>query len=294
MTRHVALLALLIGIGTPVSAQQQDFEKVVIKPTHVNGNVHMLEGMGGNIGVSVGPDGALIVDDQFAPLAEKIRTAVRALNPGVLKFLLNTHFHGDHTGGNPILGREATIVAHANVRNRLSKESRFGDRVTPPMIKEGLPVITFDQSLSLHFNGEEIRLIHAPNAHTDTDAFVYFTTSNVFHMGDTFFSGRFPFIDINGGGSVDGLIKNIGDALNLIAHDTKIIPGHGPLSTKEDLHTYHNMLIETTDYVRGMMAKSMSLEDVKKAGFPEKWKAWGQGFISADRWIETIYQNSKK
>jgi glyoxylase-like metal-dependent hydrolase (beta-lactamase superfamily II) len=287
-------VALFVWLARPAAAQQQNFDAVVIKPYPVNGNIHMLEGAGGNIGVSVGPDGILIVDDQFAPLADKIKTALRGLGAGSLKFVLNTHFHGDHTGGNPIFGREATIVAHANVRKRVSTEQRRGDQIIPPIPREGWPVITFDEAVSVHFNGEEIRLMHMPNSHTDTDAIIFFTASNVVHMGDTFFNGRFPFVDLGSGGTVDGLIRTIGTVLSQIGPDTKIIPGHGPLATKEDLKTYHGMLVETTDYVRGMMVKGMALEEVKKAGFPDRWKDWGSGFISADRWIETIYTSYGK
>src|SRR4051794_3980363 len=180
----IKLLALF-SLTTAAFAQQ-DFSKVEIKAIHVAKNIYMLEGAGGNIGVSVGSDGILIVDDQFAPLAPKIEAALKDLNPGKLKFVLNTHYHGDHTGGNAHFGREAHIIAHTNVRKRLG-----GDRDRK---KPGLPIITFDDSLSIHFNGEEIKLIHVPPAHTDCDSVVYFSSANVIHFGDTFFSGRFPNI----------------------------------------------------------------------------------------------------
>ena len=291
----VSAIGLIFSAFGAASAQQ-NFDNVVIKPIPVAGAVHMLEGSGGNIGASVGEDGILIVDDQFAPLADKIKAALRGLGTGTgnPKYLVNTHFHGDHTGGNPIFGREATIIAQANVRRRLAAEQRSGDRVTPPMVKEGLPVITFDQGLSVFFNGEEIKMIAAPNGHTDTDAFVYFTKSNVIHLGDHFFNGRFPYVDLGSGGSVDGLIRNIGMALSIVGPDTKIIPGHGPLGSKEDLRAYYGMLIETTDLIRGKIAKGMSVDESKKAGFPDKWKQWGSGFISADRYIDTIYQSYAK
>jgi glyoxylase-like metal-dependent hydrolase (beta-lactamase superfamily II) len=290
MRRFMLAGVLLLLFARPAPAQQ-NFDAVVIKPTQVSGNIYMLEGSGGNIGVSTGDDGVLIVDDQYAPLADKIKAALRGLSSGDLKFVLNTHFHGDHTGGNPIFGREATIVAHTNVRKRVSTEQRRGDQTIPPIPREGWPVITFHESVSIHFNGEEIRLSHAPAGHTDTDSFIFFTKSNVLHMGDTFFNGRFPFVDTGSGGTVDGLIRNIGVALSQVGPDTRIIPGHGPLGSKEDLRTYHTMLIETTDAVRGMMAQGKTLDQIKAAGFPEKYKDWGSGFISADRWIETIYNS---
>ena len=212
-----------------LAVAQDDFSKVEIKATKISGNVYMLEGSGGNIGVSVGTDGILIVDDQFAPLAEKIRAALKTLGDGKLKFILNTHWHGDHTGGNAQFGREAPIIAHDNVRKRLSTEQRseLFKQTTPASPKEALPVITFDQSLSVHFNGEEIRVIHFPHGHTDGDSVIFFTTSNVVHLGDDFFAGRFPFVDLESGGSVQGLTKNIADIIPKIPAGAKLIPGHG-------------------------------------------------------------------
>jgi glyoxylase-like metal-dependent hydrolase (beta-lactamase superfamily II) len=225
-------------------------QQVIIKTTKAAGNVYMLEGSGGNIGVSVGADGILIVDDQFAPLAEKISTALKELSAGKLKFVLNTHWHGDHTGGNIVFGKEATIISQDNVRKRLSVESTVRGNKVPPSPKEALPVITFDKSLTVHFNDEEIRAIHYPNGHTDGDSVIFFTKSNVVHLGDDFFVARFPFVDLDSGGSVEGLTKNIGDIIAKLPADVKIIPGHGPLSTLDDLKSYHQMLIKTTDIVR--------------------------------------------
>jgi len=283
--------ACLFLLSVGIAMVQQDFSKVEIKATQVRGNVYMLEGQGGNIGVSAGDDGLLIVDDQFAPLAEKIRAALSKLNSGKLKFVLNTHWHGDHTGGNPIFGKEATIIAHANVRQRLMAEQRRGERVTPPLPKEGWPVITLESSLSLHFNGEEIKVMHFPKGHTDGDCVIFFTKANVVHMGDDFFVGRFPFVDLASGGDVEGLIKNIETVISQLPADVKIIPGHGPISTLDDLKQYHNMLLKTVAAVRSGITAGKSLDDLKKQGFAEEWKSWGSGFISAERWIETIHQN---
>ena len=265
---------------------QQNFDNVQIKSTHVAGNVHMFEGSGGNIGVSSGPDGLLIVDDQFAPLAEKIDAALQKLEAsGPLKFVLNTHWHGDHTGGNAFFGRKASIIAHANVRKRLAGKSD-----TP---KEALPVITQDEGLSVHFNGEEIRMIPLGPGHTDGDSVIHFTKSGVVHMGDQFFNGRFPFIDLGSGGSVEGYMKNVGDVLQKLSDDVKIIPGHGPLATKKDLKAFHDMLVETTGIVRKAIAEGKSLEQVKAAGLPEKYKEWGAGFMNHARYIEIVYNNLK-
>lgn len=289
-----AFAALLLAHGGTPSPQRQDLSKVEIRATHVAGPVHMLEGSGGNIGVSVGPDGILIVDDQFAPLAEKIRAALKTLGEGKLKFVLNTHWHGDHTGGNGEFGREAPILAHTNVRKRLAAGQESGPRPTPPAPKEALPVVTFDDSLSIHFNGEEIRMIHLPRGHTDGDSVIHFTGSNVVHMGDDFFAGGFPFVDLASGGDVEGLAKNVEEVLRRIPADAKVIPGHASLSTVEDLKAYHGMLVETTEVVRRRMAEGKTLDQVRAEGLPEKWASWGTGFISADRWIETVHRSLSK
>ena len=294
MKSIVALLLLLVAPLLVIA--QEDYSKVEIKATKVNGNVYMLEGAGGNIGVSVGPDGILIVDDQFAPLAEKIKAALKTLGDGKLKFILNTHWHGDHTGGNAPLGREAPIIAHDNVRKRLSTEQRieFFKITIPASPNEALPVITFDNSLSVHFNGEEIKAIHFPHGHTDGDSVIFFSKSNVVHMGDDFFSGRFPFVDLDSGGSVQGLAKNIGEIIPKIPAGAKLIPGHGPISTIDDLKAFHRMLLETTDVVRKKMAAKKTLDQIKSEGLPAEWKSWGEGFVKTDQWIQLIYTSLSK
>lgn len=263
-----------------------------IKAIPVRGNVSMLEGSGGNVGVSAGEDGLLIVDSQYAPLSEKIKAALKTLNPGKTRFLLNTHHHGDHTGGNRNFGAEVTIIAHRNVRQRLMTEQKRGERIIPPEPKAAWPVITVDQTLALHFNGEEIKVMHLPNGHTDGDCIVYFTGANVVHMGDDFFVGRFPFVDLNSGGSVDGLIKNIAQVIAQLPADVKIIPGHGAISTLEYLKNYHHMLTTTTELVRAKIKAGKNLNTIQSEGVPDEWKTWGSGFISTERWLETIYQAS--
>ena len=291
MKKLAAFLVCLTALsGAALAQQQRDWSKVEIKSEPVRGNIHMLStNVGGNIGVSVGPDGILIIDDQFLPLADKIRAALANLNPGKLKFILNTHWHGDHTGGNPAFGPEVPIIAHTNVRERLKTGSTA--RNVPPSPKEGWPVITYDQSLSVHFNGEEIKVIHFPKGHTDGDSVIFFTGSNVVHMGDDFFSGRFPFVDLDSGGDVEGLTQNIAALIQKIPADAKIIPGHGPISTLDDLKTYHTMLVETTDAVRQKMKAGKSLDEIKKEGLPEKWKSLAWGFISEERWIEIVHRS---
>ena len=286
----VSFVLFLFAVSVPA---QTDWSKVEIKAQKVAGNIYMLEGAGGNIGVSVGDDGILIVDDQYAPIADKIRAALKGIADKKLRFILNTHWHGDHTGGNVVFGPEAPIIAHDNVRKRMSTEqkSEFFKRTTPAAPKEALPVVTFNQNLTVHFNGEEIRAIHYPHGHTDGDSVIFFTSSNVVHLGDNFFAGRFPFVDLDSGGNVEGLTKNIGEIIEKIPAGAKLIPGHGPLSTIDDLKTYHSMLIKTTDIVRQKIAAGKTLEQVKTEGLPDEWKSWGTGFIKTEMWLELVYRS---
>ena len=298
MKKHISNLALALFIGatgTGVTlmysprAEAQDFSKVEIKVHKVAGNIYMLEGAGGNIGVSLGSDGILIVDDQYAPLADKIKAALKTLGEGKLKFILNTHWHPDHTGGNAPLGPDAPIIAHTNVRKRLAEGMDLPNRKTKPAPKEALPVITFDDSLSVHFNGDEIRVIHTPPGHTDGDSVIYFPAANVVHMGDLFFVDRFPFVDLASGGDVEGYTKNVGDVLAKLPAGAKIIPGHGPLSSAVELDRFHRTLLETTDIVRKKIAAGKTLDQIKSEGLPDQWKTWGTGFIKQDFWLETIF-----
>jgi len=290
-SRIAVLVALAVVAYGKHASGEQDFSNVVIKATHVAGAVHVLEGSGGNVGVSAGPDGILIVDDQFEPLADKIRAALARIKPGKLKFVINTHWHGDHTGGNVVFGPEAPIIAHTNVYKRLATEQQLFGRVIKPLPPEGLPVVTFDDRLSIHFNGEEIKVVHFPRGHTDGDCVVFFTDSNVVHMGDHVFAAAFPFVDLDHGGDVEGLTKNVEEIIMRLPADVKIIPGHGPLSTLGDLKTYRDMLKETTEFVRVGIAAGKSVDELKQAGVPEKWRGWGAGFINEDRWIETVHKS---
>ncbi|NOT59491.1 MAG: MBL fold metallo-hydrolase [Acidobacteria bacterium] len=279
-------ICLLTALALNAFAQQQDFSKVEIKTTKVAGNVYMLEGSGGNIGVSVGNDGVLIVDDQFAPLAEKIRAALEKLTQLRLRFVLNTHHHGDHTGGNEVFGETATIVAHSNVRKRLAANEKLR--------RMALPVITFDQTLSVHFNGEEIQAIHYPNGHTDGDGIIWFKNSNVVHLGDHMMTGVFPFIDSTSGGSLDGWIKNIGAIIERLPADIKIIPGHGRVASLDDLKQLHKAVVDSTAFVRKQLAEGKDTAAIKAIGLPAEFKSWGSGFISSDVWVETVARATKK
>lgn len=278
-------------MNTGAAMGQRDFSKVEIKTTHVAGGVYMLEGSGGNIGVSAGADGLIIVDDQFAPLADKIKAALKKIDKGKLAFVLNTHYHGDHVGGNVAFGRDATIIAHTNVRRRLATEQKLFGRTTPPLPKEGLPVITFDESLAIHFNDEEITALHFPHGHTDGDSVIFFSKSNVIHMADLYFNGMFPFVDLDHGGDVQGVADNVQAVIKLADPNAKIIPGHGPLATVSDMKNYHEMLTDSIDLVTKAMTEGKTLAEIKKGGMPAKWKSWEGGFIPTDKWLETVHRS---
>ena len=286
----LAVIFVCVALA-PAHIKHADNQDVTIKTEKVAGNVYVLFGQGGNIGVSAGKDGIFIIDDQFINLADKIKAALKALGSDTPKFVFNTHWHGDHTGGNPFFGQSSIIIAQENVRKRLLVDStRFG-QTFKAMPEIGLPMITYTESMSIYFNGEEIRAVYMPGGHTDGDTILFFTGSNVVHLGDDFFAGKFPLVDLESKGSVAGLIKNIDTLIKQIPADAKLIPGHGAVSTLNDLKTYHQMLVETTDIVRKQMDAKKSLEEIKKTGFPAKYKDWGTGFINTDTWIETIYKD---
>jgi cyclase len=281
----------LLGTGAgvlPALAQPRDLSKVEVKATPVAGKVSMLVGSGGNIAVSAGEDGLLMVDDQYEELAPKIKAVLATLGDGKLKFVVNTHWHGDHTGGNKIFGADAPIIAQTNVRRRLSTDQTVRGNKVPASPKVALPVITYDQSVAVHWNGEEIKIVHFPHGHTDGDSIIFFTGSNVVHMGDDFFNGMYPFVDLGSGGSVQGLIDNVAKALTMISPDAKVIPGHGPLGTRADLERFHDMLVETTDVIRQRVQAGESLEKMQAEGLPEKFKPWGAGFVDTKTWIQTV------
>ena len=269
-------------------------QEVQVKTTLVSANIYMLQGRGGNVGAIVGKDGILIVDDDYKVVSEKLKAALKELGQEKPKFIVNTHWHGDHTENNAVFGKDSIIVAHVNVRKRLSQTNILFGNTVPAAPVEAWPVITFNDSISLYVDGDEIRAEHYPHGHTDGDTVVFFTKANVVHLGDDFFVGRFPFVDLESGGSVQGLISNIATLLTKIPADAKLIPGHGQVSTVTDLKNYHAMLIETAKIVQDGMKKKKTLDELKKAGFPEKYKEAGSGFIKTEQWIETIYKSYSK
>jgi len=286
----LASIAAAVSLVACSAFAQRDFSNVQIKTEKVAGNIYMLTGAGGNIGVSSGEDGIVIVDDQYAPLAPKIREALRGISTKPLKFILNTHYHGDHTGGNEAFSADAPVIAQDNVRKRLASGTSRGTDKVPPVAETALPVVTFGDRVSVYANGEEIRAIHFPMGHTDGDSIIYFTKSNVVHMGDDFFNGFFPFVDLDNGGSVRGMLANVDKVLATLPADAKVIPGHGALSDKKGLQAFADMLRGTIGAVQAAMKSGKTLEQMKAEKVLAKWDDWAKGFVKSDGWIETIYR----
>ncbi len=296
MNKHCLLaISLLFSTGL-VAAQDQDFSKVQMKVTKVAGNVYMLEGAGGNIGASVGEDGIVVVDDQFAPLADKIQAALKGIADKPVRFVINTHYHEDHTGSNAIFQKQAPIIAHDNVRKRLEEGGTAGNYgginfPAKPQPKEALPIITFDHDVTVHLNGEDIQAMHFPHGHTDGDSVIFFPKSNVVHMGDDFVTYGFPFIDLSGGGSVAGMISALEEIVPKLPADVKVIPGHGPVSNLDDVRRYVAMLKETKAVVEKGIKQGKTLDQLKQENVLAPWQKWSGAFITSEQWLVTLYND---
>jgi glyoxylase-like metal-dependent hydrolase (beta-lactamase superfamily II) len=285
----IAVLLFVCGLG----AQDQDFSKVQIKVSKVAGNVYMLQGAGGNIAASVGDDGIVSIDDESAPLADKIQAALQGIADKPVRFIINTHYHGDHIGGNAYFQKQAAVIAHDNVRKRLETGGAAGNGGSMhfevgPQPKDALPIITYDDAITLHLNGEDIRVQHFPSGHTDGDSIVFFPKSHVVHMGDVFVT-HFPFADIEAGGSLNGMIDAVEKVIAQVPADVKVIPGHGQLSSLEDLRAYLSMLKATRDAVVHALREGKTLEQMRQAKILDPWKKYAGEFVSEDVFLETLY-----
>ncbi|MCG6926008.1 MAG: MBL fold metallo-hydrolase [Acidobacteria bacterium] len=290
----VPLITLCVG---PAVAQQQDFSKVEIQSEKVADGIYMLTGSGGNMGLSIGEDGTYLIDDQYAPLTPKILAAIKELTPDPVRFVFNTHYHGDHTGGNENMGEAgAFLVAHENVRRRMATGTfmKAFNRQVEPAPAGALPVVTFSDAISFHWNGEEIRAFFVGPAHTDGDSIIHFVKADVFHMGDTLFNGMYPFIDVSAGGRIDGFIAAADRVLKVAGDETRLIPGHGPLATKADLQAFRDMLAEVRDRVAKLKAEGKTAEEIvaakPTADLDEK---WGGGFMKPDDWVGLVIESMK-
>lgn len=293
MRRTPILLACLAAFAIPASAQTPPAE-VQIWVEQLAPGVAVLFGQGGNIGLSYGEDGNAIVDDQYAPLTPKILAAIATLDPDPVRFVINTHWHGDHSGGNENLGRAgAVILAHDNVRVRMAAGQLITaiNQTVPPAPKAALPVVTFDHGVTLHYNGDTIEVTHVANAHTDGDSLVRWRQANVLHMGDTFFNKiSFPFIDLSSGGSIDGAIAAAAKGIELSDGATRIIPGHGPMATRADLIAYRDMLADIRAKVAAGIKAKRSLDQIK-ASAPAARYGMPDGFVKPDKFVETVYES---
>jgi cyclase len=297
-TRTLAFALPLAILGAVPAAAQGDFSAVEIKAEKVADGLYALTGRGGNLGLSVGEDGAYLIDDQYAPLTGKILAAVKELTPEPVRFVVNTHYHGDHTGGNENMGEAgALLVAHENVRRRMAAGTfmKAFNRQVEPAPAGALPVVTFTDALTFHWNGEEIRVFFVGPAHTDGDSIIHFVKADVFHMGDTLFNGMYPFIDVSAGGRIDGMIAAADRVLKVANEKTRLIAGHGPaVATKADLQAYRDMLVEVRGRVAKLKAEGKTGEQIvaakPTADFDEK---WGGGFMKPDVWVGLIYESMK-
>jgi len=291
----VVAMAVFSMIWPVAVAAQQDFSKVEIKTIDLGSGLAMLQGAGGNIGVSTGPDGVFLIDDQYAPLTKKIRAAIRELSKEPIRFVLNTHWHGDHTGGNENLGQTGVLIlAHHRVRERLSSEQfqAIRNRTIPASPKAAWPVVTFEEGVTLHLNGQTIEVTHVDPAHTDGDSIVYFREADLLHMGDTYFSGMYPFIDTSSGGRIDGMIAAAERGLAIAGPKTRIIPGHGPLSNREGLSGTLEMLISVRDRVRNLMAEGLDRAQVIEKKPSRSFDGnYGGGFMKPDVFVGIVFDS---
>lgn len=295
---HPNVTAISLGIlGLTVislAIAQRDFSKVQIKTHKITDNIYMLEGAGGNIGVSVGEDGVILIDDQFAPLTDKITAAVKEISEQDIRFLINTHIHPDHTGGNENFGKQGVnIVAHDNVRSRLA-EGIFNN---PPASKEALPVVTFNDAMTFHMNGETVKAFKVANAHTDGDTVIHFVDSDVIHTGDVFRTTTYPFVDVAHGGSFAGLLEVLQQLYEMSGADTVIIPGHGVITDREMINEFRTMLVTIRDRINEQVDQGKSLDEVMaadlSADYDERWAPQPGGFFSKEAFITLVYNELK-
>jgi cyclase len=293
MRRRYHLAALTLATLVHASAANAQDKEVTIKIEKIAPGVAVLFGQGGNIGVSYGPDGTVLIDDQFAPLSPKIQAAVAELGASPVKFLINTHWHGDHSGGNENFGKAgAIIMAHDNVRVRMATDQKSGQRTTPASPKIALPVVTYHEGLKLHLNTDEVRTVHMHAAHTDGDSIVIWKAANVVHMGDLYFNKvTLPFIDLNSGGNAQGVLAAAEKVLAMTNAETKIIPGHGPMATHADLMAYRDMLKMTIGAVQAGIKAKKTLAQIQAMKPAAKWDTNPAGFIKGDAYVEAVYKS---
>jgi glyoxylase-like metal-dependent hydrolase (beta-lactamase superfamily II) len=292
----MGVMAVVFAI--PAAVAQQDLSKVVIESQKVAEGVYMLTGAGGNIGVSVGEDGIVMIDDQFQELTPRIQEALQKLSPKPVRFVINTHWHFDHVGGNENFGKAgAVILAHGNVRKRMSTAQlvKMFNREVPPSPHIALPVVTFESDVTVHYNDEELYVFHVDHAHTDGDGLILFRKANVLHTGDTLFNGSYPFIDVDSGGSIDGMIASADKVLGMVNEQTRIIPGHGPLATPKDLKAFRDMLATLRENVARLIREGKTLEQaITAAPTRDLDPVWGKGFLKPEQVVQMVYMDLER
>lgn len=293
MKLKLLLLFTLVWSQYRVALAADDFSKEVVKATLLTSSIYMLEGAGGNMTASIGSEGVLLVDVDFAPMAEKLVTKLKELKGGSPRFIVNTHFHYDHTGGNEVFGSTATIIAATAVRERLAMEQTLWKKQHPPYPLQAIPILTFDETLSLHLNGDQIKLVHFAHGHTDGDTVVFFKQGNVVSMGDLYFAGMYPIFHSEHEGSLEGYIQNLSKVLKQIPDDCKIVPGHGPLSNKSELERYYQMILASVATVKKGIKTGRSLEQIQNSGLSQEWASFSHGYLTTDRWLALIYKSLK-
>lgn len=285
--------ALVLSLVTTSLAAQEDAVEYITTP--LSGTLTMIKGRGGNIAISAGADGVYIIDDQLEPLTDQLLNAISGVSEQPIRFVINTHYHGDHVGGNEAIGKAgAVIIAHDNIHKRMSSEefSHFWNKTTPAWPEDALPVVTFNDQVTLHFNDETATVYHVPQGHTDGDAIVHFPASNVIHMGDIYFNGLYPFIDLDGGGNIQGMIAGCELGLSLADDETQIIPGHGPLSDRKSLSEYLAFLVKARDNVQALVDQGLSLEEAVAAKPTAEWdEILGQIWITPAQLVTFIYNS---
>ena len=289
-------LFIISAVVFPNNAYSQKFEDVEIKPAKLSDNVYVITGKGGNLGLFIGKDGNILIDDQFAPLTNKILDVIHNLTNQPIKFLINTHWHPDHTGGNENFGKSGSlIISHENVRERLSTEQfiEFMERKIKPLPVEALPIITFTDSISFHINNETVRIYHFPNAHTDGDSMIYFKENNILHTGDIFVKNRYPFIDISSNGTIDGIIEALEKIILLLNKETVIIPGHGNISNLNDLLEYLSMLQDVRNNIFLQINKGYSIKQILESNptSPFDHKYGNDKFITPNDFVTSVFQS---
>ncbi len=288
------LFTLILLFAPSVFAADDDFSKIEVKATALTSSIYMLEGAGGNITAFIGTDGTFLVDDDFAPMADKLVAKLKELKGASPRFVVNTHFHYDHTGGNEVFGRTATIIAAKGVRERLMSEQILWKVKHPPEPPQAWPTLTYRESLEVKFNGDTIKAVHYPHGHTDGDTVVYFAKGKVVSMGDLYFSGMYPIFHPEHKGSLAGYVRNVGLVLKQTPATAQVVPGHGPVTGRAALETYYEMIKASIETVKAGLRKGSSLEQIQKAGLDKEWESFGHGYITTDRWIQEIYYSLKR